>query len=352
MPRHPKVNQQPQIPNLSKDMLRNVTKMSTQLLKQMNPDMANKVDSIDENELVGTVENMFGNLMGGANGQNPLQALLGGLGSMQMEQPQSNNEGVMGEKPNTLEIDTENVKSIDTQVKKCKDIKIVMNVTLEDMYYGRTKKIYIKRKRLDKNDNIVVEKYKLRIPIEAGSQDSDEIIFEGEGHQSPGYQNGDIVVTLDCQSHNIFTRYGDDLIMDLDVSIGEVYQLDTVITGIDNKQYRIQSVGSDILYTNDGMRRVEGLGMPVKGSSGQYGNLIIRFNVEFNSEKLNDSQIQELKNMFAPMNKDGTEFKDLPIYNLEQEDPDYFNELLEEITDSEREDSEQESEENYIEESE
>lgn len=55
----------------------------------------------------------------------------------------------------------------------------------------------------------------------SGMKDGQQIRFSGEGDQSPGLEAGDVVIVLDEKEHNVFTRRGIDLYMNLEISLTE-----------------------------------------------------------------------------------------------------------------------------------
>ena len=55
---------------------------------------------------------------------------------------------------------------------------------------------HIQESNLLMENRIIEEKKKLVIPIEKGMKDEQQIRFEGEADQIPGYKSGDIIITL------------------------------------------------------------------------------------------------------------------------------------------------------------
>ena len=109
---------------------------------------------------------------------------------------------------------------------KTRDICFDLNVDLEDFYSGKKKKLNVKRKRIievDGKQQVVEEKKKLIIPIEKGMKDEQQIRFEGEADQIPGYKSGDIIITLIENEHPVFQRDSDNLIIIKNINLYQIY---------------------------------------------------------------------------------------------------------------------------------
>jgi DnaJ-class molecular chaperone len=61
----------------------------------------------------------------------------------------------------------------------------------------------------------------LEVHIEKGMKDGEKIVFRGKGDQEVGLEPGNIVIVLDEQEHETFTRAGDNLHMMMDLNLTE-----------------------------------------------------------------------------------------------------------------------------------
>lgn len=52
-------------------------------------------------------------------------------------------------------------------------------------------------------------------------KDDHQIRFNNEGDQAPGMEAGDVVIVLDQKDHDVFTRRGMDLIMEMELNLTE-----------------------------------------------------------------------------------------------------------------------------------
>ena len=96
---------------------------------------------------------------------------------------------------------------------KAPPVNHVLNVTLEDLYLGTTKKMRITKKVADsQTGSIITVSVDKEIEVKPGWKDGTKITFEREGDELPGVIPADIVFTLQTRPHERFERNGDDLI--------------------------------------------------------------------------------------------------------------------------------------------
>ena len=74
---------------------------------------------------------------------------------------------------------------------RTKDLHFTLNVTLEDLYLGKVKKLAVRRKKIlvdGKKKSLTEEKKKISINIEPGMFDEQVITFNGQADEKEGYQ--------------------------------------------------------------------------------------------------------------------------------------------------------------------
>jgi DnaJ-class molecular chaperone len=192
---------------------------------------------------------------------------------------------------------------------RTKDLHFKLNVDLEDFYRGKTKKLAITRKRIQKdakgNTKVVEEKKKIAINIEPGMRDDQVIRFNKEADEMPGYETGDIVITLCENPHGYFERDGDNLFLVKKVSLYEALavaagkEVDLKIKHLDGSYLSLRP-NKKALHLNDGVRKVRGEGMPLYKKEGR-GDLYIRFNLVI-PETVPKEHIEMLKEIFPVYN--------------------------------------------------
>jgi DnaJ-class molecular chaperone len=205
------------------------------------------------------------------------------------------------ESQNESESESENIEYL---FPKTRDICFDLNVELEDFYNGKKKKLNVKRKRIievDGKQKVIEEKKKLIIPIEKGMRDEQQIRFEGEADQIPGYKPGDIIITLIENEHPVFQRDNDNLIIVKNINLYEIYNLTFEIKHLDNRILRIHKNENDALQL-DSLRKISGEGMPSYKSRGDFGDLFIRFNLNI-PKSLEPKQLASFREMFYVQQK-------------------------------------------------
>uniref|UniRef100_A0A6C0IAU8 Chaperone DnaJ C-terminal domain-containing protein n=1 Tax=viral metagenome TaxID=1070528 RepID=A0A6C0IAU8_9ZZZZ len=216
------------------------------------------------------------------------------------------------------------------KVHKTRDICFDLNVDLEDLYLGKKKKLNVKRKTIIDN-KVVDEKKKFSIPIEKGMKDEQQIRFEEEADELPGYTQGDLVITLIENEHPEFQRDGDNLVYIKNINIYEMYNLSFDIKHLDNRVLRIEKYPEDCLYTTDSIRKIPGEGMPKYKKPNEFGDLYIRFNLVI-PKSLSESNLIKLKEIFGESESLSDTFdKNYFLENddTEEDDTDYSTETSE-----------------------
>ena len=162
------------------------------------------------------------------------------------------------------------------------DIRISLTVSLEDVYYGKTKEVIIKTPD-GTNQNV-------KIDIPKACDNGTQIKFAGLGSkQHENLRPGDLYVVLNVNAHKNFTKRGNDLLTNLDVDV-----FDALLgTKIDVKHFENTiTVTVPPLTQQDDVVRVKGKGMAL--NNGTHGDLYIKLNYKMPKE-LTEEQKQLIK---------------------------------------------------------
>ncbi|XP_008331202.1 dnaJ homolog subfamily B member 13-like [Cynoglossus semilaevis] len=163
-----------------------------------------------------------------------------------------------------------------------------LQLTLEELYHGCTKRIEISRRELaDDSEISSIKKKVLCIDVKPGWKEGTRIIFNKEGDQGPNNIPADIVFIVVQKIHPRFVREDNDLIYTARIS------LEMALTGfsVDVKTLdgRILTIPINDIVHPSYKKVVFGEGMPLFQDSVQKGNLIITFDIQF-PEKLSPEQ--------------------------------------------------------------
>jgi len=149
-----------------------------------------------------------------------------------------------------------------------------------------------------KGKKVTVEDKEFTIDIQPGMEYEEHVSFFGEGDQVPGQTTGNLVFVLqpsESDKQSIFGRKGSDLHINYDIPlIGALTGYQFIIKHLNDQDVYLQTHG--IIKPGDIMRAI-GLGMPVKSQPESFGDLIIKFNIEF-PEELSPEQEHLLNEAF------------------------------------------------------
>jgi len=275
-----------------------IFKVASQLAKNISDDDKSAMENMDMEKMISHVTQSVFKMMGNKDsdvGAPDIMSLMKG-------------GGIFGNAVETVE--SENISdseiNLDDSVilRKTRDICFDLNVDLEDFYLGKKKKLNVKRKRIievDGKQKVVEEKKKLIIPIEKGMKDEQQIRFEGEADQIPGYKPGDIVITLIENEHPVFQRDNDNLIIVKNINLYELFDITFDITHLDERILRIIKNPNDSLHLDDSLRKIPGEGMPIYKNDSEKGDLFIRFNLVI-PKTIDQSKLNLLKDIFESEN--------------------------------------------------
>ena len=243
---------------------------------------------------------------------------------------------------------------------RTKDMTFTLSVSLEELYNGAKKKLALRRQKIDSDGSYDEEKKKLAIKIERGMIDEQTIRFNKMADDKQGYETGDVVVTLDVEEHTDFVRDGNNLLLEKEISISEAYNPIVYIKHLNGKTLKVTGDPFDIFGEEDDMlKKISGMGMPIMGELGNYGDLFVRFKC-VNKTKITPEIVEVLSKIFPPLlEKPEVEDSELVEKQFEMvtetdlefledsdSDSDYDSEDDEDDEDDEGDDSEDSSDEN------
>jgi len=160
--------------------------------------------------------------------------------------------------------------------KKQKRVQHNLPVSLEELYTGCTKKMRVHRQSL--TSKRTPEKV-LQIDVKPGWKEGTTITFDNEGNEIRDGVFEDISFVVKEKAHSQFKREGDNLTFEKTVPLVDALtgcKID--VPHLDGKLLRVNI--KDVIRPNY-EKIVAGRGMPKKSSNGQYGDLVIKFNVTY-----------------------------------------------------------------------
>ncbi len=161
------------------------------------------------------------------------------------------------------------------------DLRVTLEITLEEAYHGTSKIINVNGE-------------KLRINLKPGIYDGQELRIKNKG--ATGYfggERGDLYITIKISHHPKFKRVNDNLYTEIDVD------LYTAILGGKVNVETLSGIVSVCIPagSQSGSRlRIKGKGMPKYDYPGNYGDLYIDLKVKL-PEKLTPTEIELFKKL-------------------------------------------------------
>lgn len=136
----------------------------------------------------------------------------------------------------------------------------------------------------------------LTIEIRPGWKKGTKITFPEKGNQEPGVIAADLIFLVDEKPHEVFTRDGNDLLVNQEISLLEALTGKTVeLTTLDGRNLIIPVTemvkpGYELTIPNEGM--------PISQEPRKKGNLRIKFDVRYPS-RLTAEQKSDLKRVLG-----------------------------------------------------
>jgi len=119
----------------------------------------------------------------------------------------------------------------------------------------------------------------LKAVIEKGMDNGAGITFERMSEQRPGMIPGDVVFRVKTKPHSVFTRQGNDLHVEMEISLGEALTgFSKKVTHLDGREVTVEENGVTSPYDT---KRIEGEGMPLHDVPSQKGDLYVKIKVNW-----------------------------------------------------------------------
>ena len=152
-----------------------------------------------------------------------------------------------------------------------------MTVSLSDLYVGCTKTVKMRRQRYNtESGRNVWEKTVLTVAITRGMRHGDTILLEKVGDHLRDNEPGDVEIVLtEGNEESNFVARGDDLVMNVDVGISDMFYYTADVEHLDSQVYTLHH--NDKQQALNGEFKVSELGLPRK--DGSFGDLIVNVNV-------------------------------------------------------------------------
>jgi DnaJ-class molecular chaperone len=163
----------------------------------------------------------------------------------------------------------------------------------------------------------IKERKVMDIKIESGIKNNENIIFYGQADECNGYETGNVIFVINEKKHTLFQRNGDHLLITREINLSEsLCGFKFKIKYLNGKDIYIES--SDIVIKPNEFKTVLGFGMSKYKSNG-VGNLVILFKIKFPLE-ISKNKKKGLINLFNYKNDKIQEEDTLKLNNINKVD--------------------------------
>ena len=120
----------------------------------------------------------------------------------------------------------------------------------------------------------------LLVWVEKGTPEDHTIEFKDAADEYINVRPGTVKIKVESLPHKVFTRIGNDLHMDIHLTLREaLIGFEKTLRHLDGHEVDIERSGK--VTKPDLVEKIENEGMPFSDYSGEYGNLVIKYIVDY-----------------------------------------------------------------------
>lgn len=152
---------------------------------------------------------------------------------------------------------------------------------------------------------LISDKGTFEVHIEKGMKSGSKITLRGEaGCSEPGLQPGDVVLVVQQKEHDVFQRAHADLVFEKKLTLAEALcGTSFLIKQLDGRLLKVTTAPGQVIKPGS-FQCIQEEGMPVHGRSYLKGNMYIHYDVEF-PETLDAHQVAALRPIFPAAAENG-----------------------------------------------
>ncbi|RZC37254.1 DnaJ and/or CTDII domain containing protein [Asbolus verrucosus] len=155
-----------------------------------------------------------------------------------------------------------------------------LNISLENIYKGCTKKMKVARNVTSAHGHRRREEKVLTINVKPGWKAGTKITFCKEGDVEPNKVPADIVFIIRDKAHPVFKREGSDIRYTAGISLKQALCGGVVnVPTLNEKSVRLDHT-SEIIKPNT-IKRIPGQGLPYPKEPSRRGDIVVDFNIKF-----------------------------------------------------------------------
>ncbi|KAF9218519.1 hypothetical protein BS17DRAFT_791248 [Gyrodon lividus] len=171
-----------------------------------------------------------------------------------------------------------------------------------------------------KGKKVMPEKKILEVHIDKGMKGGQTITFSGESDQSPNAQSGDVVIVIEEKPHDRFKRQENNLIIELEIDLlTALAGGEVAIKHLDDRALLIRFLPGEVVK-NESIKVIRSQGMPSQRHH-EPGDLYVRFAVKF-PDTIDPSKVPLLEQALPPRGLVQTFPKNIHLEEVDLDEPD------------------------------
>jgi DnaJ family protein A protein 2 len=171
-----------------------------------------------------------------------------------------------------------------------------------------------------KGKKVLPEKKILEVHIDKGMRGNQTITFAGESDQSPNAQSGDVVIVIEEKPHDRFKRQENNLVTELEIDLlTALAGGEVVIKHLDDRALLVRFLPGEVIK-NESVKVIRSQGMPSQRHH-EPGDLYVKFTVAF-PDAIDPSKVLLLEQALPPRTPVQSFPKSVHLEEVDLEEPD------------------------------
>jgi len=192
-------------------------------------------------------------------------------------------------------------KSRNHYSKQTAPVERTFSCTLEELYRGHKKRLRVTRNIFNERGESNQESNIIEITVPPGSTAGTEFVVPGAGDVYPGKPAGDVLFILEEKLHSYYFRDGVDLIYTAKITLAQALTgVKINLPTLDGQSVEVKI--RDVIKPGY-EKRIPGRGMPIPKYSGSFGDLIIKFDIQWPNRIEKEEDRIEIKRVLGKINK-------------------------------------------------
>jgi len=176
-------------------------------------------------------------------------------------------------------------------------VERTFSCTLEELYRGHNKRLRITRSIYSPHGDSTSESIISEINVPPGSAAGTEFLVKNSGDIYPGQPAGDMLFVLEEKPHSFYKRDLNDLIYTAKISLAQALTgVKIILPTLDGQS--VEVLIRDVIKPGH-EKRIQGRGMPVYKHPGLFGDLIVRFDIQWPNRIESEEDRNEIKRVLG-----------------------------------------------------